>query len=225
MKKVINIGRGKSNDLVFDYQQVSTNHAVITPIGSNSLILEDLGSSNGTFVNGVQIKRMIISREDRVKVANILVNTKPYFISNNGLSNTPKSTSSKKDNISMEHENIEEQFKNLEEVWLTYQNIKRNHKKKGFWKNMGLSVAGLGFGAIVSFATGGIPGAMMIGSFLGRGAGGLLKDNEKLQVIENEFKVNYVCPKCKTFLGNYPYEALVQRKKCFTCKTNWIKTI
>jgi len=199
MKKTIKIGRCKSNDLVFDFPQVSSNHAVITPIGSNSLILEDQSSSNGTFVNGVQIKRMIISKDDRIKVANILVNTKPYFVTNNpSVSNKPNISKNK--NSSSEHENIKEEFRNLEEVWNTYQNVKANHKKKDFWKNMAFTAAGMG----------------------GRGAAGLLKTDEKLQVVENEFKVNYTCPKCKVFLGYNPHEGLVQRKKCFTCKTNWI---
>lgn len=219
MKKTINIGRNKNNDLVLDFDQISGNHAIITPIAANSLIIEDLGSTNGTFVNGIQIKRKIISREDRIKVANILVDTKLYFISND---NPHAQNRSQKINVPEDDEAIKQQFEKLSSIWETYQNIKINHKKKGFWKDMGFSVAGLGIGAIVTVATGGFGGAMMIGSLLGRGVGGLLKNDEKLQVVENEFKVNYTCPKCKVFLGYTPYEGLVQRKKCLTCKTNWV---
>jgi hypothetical protein len=217
MKKAVSIGRSKSNDLIIDFQQVSGNHAVITPIAANSLIIEDLGSTNGTFVNGVQIKRKILNRADRVKIANILVDTKPYFVSSNNHSG--KDNVGEKNTLTQE-ESIQKQFKKLEETWNIYQKIKINHKKKGFWKNMGLTVAGMGIGALLVPFTGGI--SIMAGSLVGRGAAGLLKDDEKIQVVENEFKVNYTCPKCKVFLGYNPYEGLVQRKKCLTCKTNWV---
>jgi len=217
MKKTVSIGRNKSNDLVIDFQQVSGNHAVITPIAANSLIIEDLGSTNGTFVNSIQIKRKILNQADRVKVANILVDTSPYFTPVNIHLVKDKAV---KDDISTQEESIQKQFKKLEETWNTYQNVKLNHKKKGFWKNMGLTVAGMGIGALLVPFTGGI--SIMAGSLVGRGAAGLLKDDEKIQVVENEFKVNYTCPKCKVFLGYNPYEGLVQRKKCLTCKTNWV---
>jgi hypothetical protein len=211
MNKQIKIGRNTLNDLVFNYQQVSGQHATLTPIGTNSIIIEDLGSSNGTFVNGIQIKRMIISQTDRVKVANILVNTTPYF--------TTKSNSIEPKLTKSSDPSYQKEFEKLKDIWETYQNVKLNHKKKGFWKNMGITVVGMGLGAVL------LPGiGMMIGSLVGRGAAGLLKDDEKLQVVENEFKVNYVCPKCKVFLGYNPYDGLVQRQKCMTCKTNWIET-
>ncbi len=221
MGKIINIGRNQGNDLVLNFQQVSGTHAKITLIGSNSLIIEDLGSSNGTFVNGIQIRRKIVSRVDRVKIANILLDTSKYFPSLPGPVHSKKSQNIK--SVSDNDIDVAAEFKKLERVWNEYQNIKLNNKKKGFWKNIGMSVAGLGAGAILTLATGGMGGAMAIGSLLGRGAGGLLKDDEKLQVVENEFKVNYVCPKCKTFLGNIPYEGLVQIGQCKSCKTNWLK--
>jgi len=222
MKETIRIGRHKSNDLVFDFPQVSGSHAVLTPIGSNSLIVEDLGSSNGTYVNRVQVKRMIISQDDRLKVANILVDTKPYFVPNNNSQN--KVSERKKQPVgageNVSGETIAIEFKRLEEVWNTYQKVKINHKKKGFWKNMGFTVAGMGLGALLIPVTGGM--SVMAGSMLGRGAAGLLKDDEKLQVVINEFKIHYCCPKCNIYLNETPYEGLVKRNSCLRCKTKWI---
>lgn len=217
MNNVINIGRDQSNDLVFDYQQISGKHAIITSIAPNSLLLEDLSSTNGTFVNGIRVQRMIINQKDRVKMANILVDTKPYFTSNELLQQQGLII----DKTPVKEENQQQQFEKLQDIWDTYQNVKLNHKKKDFWKNLGMSAAGLGVGAIITAATGGTAGLMMVGSLLGRGASGFLKKDEKLQVVENEFKVNYVCPKCKDFVGYKPYEALVQQGKCFRCKAKW----
>lgn len=214
--KQISIGRTAGNDVVINFQQVSSKHAVITPIGANSVLLEDLGSTNGTFVNGTQVQRVILTHSDRVKIANILLDTSSYF---SGVKiQTEKSAAGQlSSKPSSEAEDYKAQFQDLKIIWDTYQMVKLNHKKQGFWKNLGFTVVGLGIGSLI------LPGiGSMVGSSLGRGAAGMLKNDEKVQVMENEFKVNYVCPKCKVFLGYTPHEGLVARKKCFTCKTNWI---
>jgi pSer/pThr/pTyr-binding forkhead associated (FHA) protein len=54
---IISIGRGEGNDLTFDPladRQVSARHARISSRGS-CLVIADLGSTNGTFVNGIRI--------------------------------------------------------------------------------------------------------------------------------------------------------------------------
>jgi pSer/pThr/pTyr-binding forkhead associated (FHA) protein len=53
---VMSIGRDSGCDAVVDFPMVSSRHARLLRSGS-TLILEDLGSSNGTFVNGVRIEK------------------------------------------------------------------------------------------------------------------------------------------------------------------------
>ena len=208
MNNTLKIGRSPNNDIVLNFQQVSSEHASITVIGVNTILIEDNNSSNGTFVNDIRVKRKIISKEDRVKIANILLDTSKHFL---------KRSLPKVNKVERQEESISSDFENLKVIWDTYQRIKLNHKKAGFWKNLGLTVVGMGMGNVL------LPvGGMMIGSMLGRVAGGFLKNDEKLQVVENEFKVNYVCPKCKVFLGYNPYEGLVQRQKCMMCKVKWV---
>ncbi|MBN2503597.1 MAG: FHA domain-containing protein, partial [Anaerolineales bacterium] len=63
-KIVTTIGRGPSNDFVVEFNAVSSTHAQITKVGDN-YHLEDLGSSNGTFVNDEQISgRYLLSSGD-----------------------------------------------------------------------------------------------------------------------------------------------------------------
>ncbi len=50
----IRLGRDTANDIVLDDKLVSRRHAVIQKIGEE-YFLEDLGSTNGTLVNGQRI--------------------------------------------------------------------------------------------------------------------------------------------------------------------------
>jgi predicted component of type VI protein secretion system len=47
----VTIGRGRDADLVLADELVSRRHAQVTPVGPGAVV-EDLGSRNGTFVNG-----------------------------------------------------------------------------------------------------------------------------------------------------------------------------
>jgi pSer/pThr/pTyr-binding forkhead associated (FHA) protein len=49
------IGRGEDCDLVLDEPEMSRKHAMIE-INQTEIYLRDLGSANGTFVNGVQVR-------------------------------------------------------------------------------------------------------------------------------------------------------------------------
>lgn len=50
----VSLGRDPGNQITIDDPQISRQHARITPQGG-LLVLEDLGSTNGTTVNGLQI--------------------------------------------------------------------------------------------------------------------------------------------------------------------------
>jgi len=45
-----------------------------------------------------------------------------------------------------------------------------------------------------------------------------------LQDLANQFKIDYVCPKCGTFLGEIPWESLAKKKRCPTngCRAKWV---
>lgn len=66
-KERLTIGRRASNDLQIDNLAVSGEHALIVTILNDSF-LEDLGSTNGTLVNGVPIKKHILQHNDVVEI-------------------------------------------------------------------------------------------------------------------------------------------------------------
>ena len=79
MKSVIKIGRDNSNDVIINEPSVSRNHAIITQLADGTYEIKDLGSSNGTFVNGQKIVQQIISSGDKLKVASSMVDWQAAF--------------------------------------------------------------------------------------------------------------------------------------------------
>lgn len=64
-EKVIKIGRAKENDIVVNDSLVSRYHAVIK-IFNDSILIEDLNSTNGTYVNGEKISSSTITEKDNI---------------------------------------------------------------------------------------------------------------------------------------------------------------
>lgn len=62
------IGRRSRNNVVLSHVAVSGEHAVITTIRDESF-LEDLRSTNGTFVNGHRIGKHFLQHLDAIKIA------------------------------------------------------------------------------------------------------------------------------------------------------------
>jgi len=66
-KNMIIVGRHSELDMVLSEDMVSRKHARILVSGSN-IILEDMGSTNGTFVNGSRIKKVKLKLHDRILI-------------------------------------------------------------------------------------------------------------------------------------------------------------
>ena len=66
-KPKIFIGRAEENDVMIPVQTVSGQHATIT-IENGSFYLTDLGSTNGTFVNGSRVSKTILKSGDMIKL-------------------------------------------------------------------------------------------------------------------------------------------------------------
>ena len=67
-KERITIGRRPHNDLVIDNLTISGDHAAIMTILNDSF-LEDLGSTNGTLVNGQLVKKHFLQNNDVIELA------------------------------------------------------------------------------------------------------------------------------------------------------------
>ena len=68
-KNTFRIGRGEANDIRLQYSWVSRQHAMIQQDSNGIYSLVDLGSSNGTFVNGKRIHAICrLSPGDRIGI-------------------------------------------------------------------------------------------------------------------------------------------------------------
>jgi len=61
------LGRRPYNDIVIDNLAVSGEHAVLQMTG-NEVFLEDLNSTNGTYLNGKAIKKQQLKNGDSVEI-------------------------------------------------------------------------------------------------------------------------------------------------------------
>ena len=62
------VGRAPAADFVVDAPLISRVHCRLTADRSDQLVVEDLGSTNGTIVNGQKIDRLVLRTGDRLLI-------------------------------------------------------------------------------------------------------------------------------------------------------------
>ena len=65
------IGRTARADFIVDAALISRLHCRLTADRSDQLVVEDLGSTNGTIVNGRKVDRVILRAGDKLKVGRV----------------------------------------------------------------------------------------------------------------------------------------------------------
>jgi hypothetical protein len=61
------LGRRPYNDIVIDNLAVSGEHAVLQMVGAD-VFIEDLNSTNGTYINGKAVKKQLLTHNDTVEI-------------------------------------------------------------------------------------------------------------------------------------------------------------
>jgi len=72
MDREIIVGRSSDLDMVLVEDMVSRKHAKITASG-DQIVIQDLGSTNGTFVNGEKIKKARLKEGDRILIGTSII--------------------------------------------------------------------------------------------------------------------------------------------------------
>jgi len=68
----LTIGRHSTNDVTLADRMVSNRHAVVGRV-KGRIVVKDLGSRNGTFVNGEKVEKAILVCGDRVKIGSTVL--------------------------------------------------------------------------------------------------------------------------------------------------------
>lgn len=213
----IKIGKAEDNDFIVNDPHVSRHHACLIREDHGCWLLEDLGSTNGTFVNDSQIVKKRVTPTDKIVLGTVYVlNLSEVSKYNNDYS---------------------EEFAALKDIYNNYVQAKvkiqsANQFKTRLFQSLPFALPGI-IGVVIGFLGKGSPElfglslfiticAPTVGIFLG--AKQASKTPQQLQDIANQFKIDYVCPKCGTFLGEIPWESLRNRKQCpvSSCKAKWV---
>jgi len=211
------IGKAADNDIVIHNPYISRYHARLKVDGNNGIIIEDLDSTNGTYVNGKRIRTTIISPEDKILLGKDYVLDIPAAFKTINDYSLP--------------------FSALKEVYDRYSEAKvkiqsRNMFKTRLIQTLPFALIGMS-GLLISFIKSDYQGFFGISLlvFLLAPVTGIYmaarqsaKVPRQLSELANQFKIDYVCPKCGTFLGEIPWESLKNKKSCTVpnCKARWI---
>ncbi len=68
----VSIGRAGDNDLVVDDTRVSRHHARLHARGG-ALVFTDLGSTNGSRVNGTRVREVVLGEGDRIEIGDTIL--------------------------------------------------------------------------------------------------------------------------------------------------------
>lgn len=225
------LGRADTNNIRFNKPDISSNHARITNLENGNFLVEDLDSTNGTFVNGYRIKKATISLNDEVRLSeSTIINLTEVF----GLSKQ------KSEPQKIDPKDFTNEFNLLKQVWDSYQkeriSITKKHQSKSTFIRAAITLAPLVIWEILQFTfdenskAGGIVKSNYIvfsvmGSTIAMLSTGNMSPVEKLSQLDEEFRVKYVCPNptCRTQLGNVPWLSYSNQGKCFRCGAKYNK--
>jgi pSer/pThr/pTyr-binding forkhead associated (FHA) protein len=90
--KIIRIGRSPENDIIIQDKTVSAHHLILSKDEVGNFWMEDIGSTNGTFLNQafIQNQKIQIQSNDVIKIGETVLQWQNYFIENATPSDSPK---------------------------------------------------------------------------------------------------------------------------------------
>ena len=71
--KISTLGRSKASTVHVDDKAASRKHCMIKRDDADGFTLVDMGSANGTFVNGTRTREQALVTEDRVKIGKTIL--------------------------------------------------------------------------------------------------------------------------------------------------------
>lgn len=220
------VGRHGNQPFAIADRSVSSKHLKVTTLANGKVQIEDLGSTNGTFVDGQRIIKKVVTPETIVTLGS----SYQLRISDAIPVETPASGSKQPASKQRVAERID--ISHLKRVWEDYDEAKKailkDNATKQFDRMLPMMILGL-IGVAISFL--GFLGpyrflitaiTLIVAAVLTVRARSSQSDvSVKLVELDDQLKIDYICPKCKSFLGALPYENIKNRGCCPYCKSKW----
>ncbi|MCF0040049.1 FHA domain-containing protein [Dyadobacter fanqingshengii] len=234
--KRITIGRKPGNTIVLNTHDVSGTHAsltLVTPV-TNTWEIQDLGSANGTFVDGMRVYRKEITPANQIKLGQTMLSWElildprplPPVVPVMQTAKVPEP-----EEPSAEQEEIREIAWNLKKVSDDFREKRNRIAEIQAQESINSRIQGLGFpmGAVIGSLAQALPPDYKIFGYaggvisLGFAVSALIsskklsKEKKTYTGLDDWYKINYVCPHCHTFIQQ-PFELLEKTKNCRACK-------
>ncbi len=204
---------GRNSGRIISKPDISGTHAKITMLNDHEFEIEDLNSTNGTYVNGYRVQKAKISLRDQVRLS------ADTFLD---LANEFKLNLTKEESQSFEKKNPKDftrEFAKLEEVYVNY----KKQRKKVIAKHT--QKVSLIRGVItilplpILFINSHLGALTLVASTAANFFTGSMSNADKLEEIDDNFRITYVCPnrECSMQLGNNSWKVLHETGKCFRC--------
>jgi hypothetical protein len=232
------IGRKADNAIVLSHGKISGQHARLIQCTDSSFLLEDLASKHGTFVNDVRITRKIIDRKETVRLADQSYTLDQLLALLPNDRKKPPEPSPPVHAVmkpvlpaGKEPLDFREEFAQLQQVYEQYPKLRRNCRDREKMIRTGSIILSslVGVSAVLTTGGGALPFLQIMS-----GAGlsmliptlcsTLLSTDEKLEIIDKEFRLQYRCPNpsCRDPFGMREWELLAQQKSCRRCQAVWV---
>lgn len=231
------LGRGQIGQLHLKDASISRKHCEIEPMGNNRFRVKDLGSTNGTYLDGRMISEDYLSGESRLTLGEHLLKyslSEVYFLATNqdraSVSLEPEQMSNlvQQTNLRESNDKHRRAFAELETYYASY-----NEEVLRIEKNKVVVIGGIRYipTIIVALLSLVLPREYMVWA----GAVALptllvsimlssrLQANytDRLYQMREDFKNNWICPACSKSLGSNSWQMLKRQGKCPHCSIRW----
>lgn len=212
------IGRNTDNDFRVPKPSVSGQHArVIISDDYENYVIEDLGSTNGTFINGHPVAKKEILKKDKISLGNEEIEAEKLFEHIRSF-------------IHDKRTDFSEEFSGL-------QSLERNFQKDKDKANKFFKIKSAILRLTITVAI-----MLLVGQFTPReyriylmGAIGLIgtvistlsmsedRLRNKIEDLTVEFINAFSCPKCEMELAGKSWKYWKTKKSCPKCECTWVK--
>lgn len=235
------VGRKGTQRTPINDISVSREHCKLIVNADGTYVVENI-SANGTFVNGNSIIRTSVTPDTVLKLGpnfSIIVrDLLPLQTPNKQKQSQQQQQQPAYHNVAKpvvdpNQQQYEKEFRKLKSVYDKYTAEKLAIQKEAgmtnFYRMLPMTLM-----AIVSLGAACIPGLGALAPVIAVAGLGLLvyslyksyngnlNNPDKLEALNKQFMIDYVCPKCGNFLGFVPYENLENKTTCNFCKCKWV---